>query len=155
MSKFLSCSVDAALKNGRCASTARIFRRTFILLSVSAASLTLLTSANAAQAMTASQTDTAMSTKESGDQNDKITTHIVEIKQFKFSPATLTVKKGDKITWKNLDVVPHTATAKDKAWDSGSLKKNDEWSLIVKEVGEKDYICTFHPVMKGKLIITE
>ncbi len=87
--------------------------------------------------------------------NESITTHIVEIKQFKFVPETLTVKKGDLIIWKNLDVVPHTATATEKPWDSGNLNHGDAWSLVVGEVGKTNYICTFHPVMKGTVVVTE
>ncbi len=87
--------------------------------------------------------------------NETITTHIVEIRQFKFVPEILTVKEGDHIIWKNLDVVPHTATANDKSWDSGNLNRTDGWLMIVEEIGESSYICAYHPAMKGKIIVSE
>lgn len=42
----------------------------------------------------------------------------VEIKHFKFVPERLTVAPGDTVVWVNLDLVPHTVTAKDESWDS-------------------------------------
>ena len=36
---------------------------------------------------------------------------VVEIREFKFEPATLTVHEGDTVEWKNDDNVPHTVTA--------------------------------------------
>src|SRR5207237_808880 len=38
-------------------------------------------------------------------------THTVVIRELKFQPAVLTVKVGDKVEWKNDDIVPHTATS--------------------------------------------
>jgi|GEM_PF-4335873 len=86
---------------------------------------------------------------------DNIATHIVEIRDFKFVPETITVKAGDRITWKNFDVVPHTATAIGKAWDSGNLGLDAEWSLIVKKSDGGDYLCLYHPVMQGRVIIED
>jgi plastocyanin len=78
-------------------------------------------------------------------------THVVEIRQFKFFPATLTVNEGDTIIWKNLDAAPHTATSKD--WDSDMLRLNESWELKVTGKGTTEYICAYHPVMKGKIIV--
>lgn len=78
-------------------------------------------------------------------------THVVEIRQFKFFPATLEVKPGDVIIWRNLDIAPHTATAKN--WDSGNLGKDQSWSLKVTSKGTIEYICAYHPAMKGKIVV--
>lgn len=83
------------------------------------------------------------------------TTHVIEIEAFQFSPQSLTVAEGDTIIWRNLDVVPHTATAGDGAWDSGNLNNQDEWSFVAGDAGVWDYICTFHPSMTGTIIVTE
>lgn len=79
------------------------------------------------------------------------TTHIVEIQNFVFSPETLSVKAGDRITWVNKDIVPHTATAADKSWDTGNLKPKDSGSITVTKDMTLDYFCRFHPSMKGAL----
>jgi len=81
--------------------------------------------------------------------------HTIEISKFKFEPATLTANPGDTITWINRDIVPHTATANDKIWDTGTLKKDES---IVTTVGEDTigaYFCRFHPHMKGELKISD
>jgi len=77
--------------------------------------------------------------------------HMVEIHHFQFSPATVEAKPGDVITWKNLDVAPHTATS--KKWDSAKLNRNQTWSLKVTDKGTFEYICTYHPAMKGKIVV--
>ncbi|GJL95332.1 MAG: hypothetical protein DHS20C05_17370 [Hyphococcus sp.] len=83
------------------------------------------------------------------------TTHVVEIRQFKFVPETITVEKGDVIIWRNLDVVPHTATSEGAKWDSGNLNNENEWSLVTNVAGKTDYICAYHPTMTGSIIVTE
>ncbi|NJS13469.1 MAG: cupredoxin family copper-binding protein [Sphingopyxis sp.] len=77
-------------------------------------------------------------------------THMVEIRQFKFYPATLQVKRGDIVVWKNIDAAPHTATS--TKWDSGKLNRNQSWSLKINSKGNIEYVCTYHPMMKGKII---
>ncbi len=79
-------------------------------------------------------------------------THTIEIVQFKFVPAELTVQTGDHIIWVNMDAVPHTATAND-GWDSGLLEKSQTWEFTAGEPGLFNYICTFHPVMKGVITV--
>ena len=39
-------------------------------------------------------------------------THIVTIENMRFSPATLTVRPGDWVVFKNQGIVPHTVTEK-------------------------------------------
>lgn len=77
--------------------------------------------------------------------------HRVVIEQMRFQPARLTVASGDTVTWINRDFVPHTATAADRSWDSGTLEQGDRWSLVVENGGSIDYTCLFHPTMIGRL----
>lgn len=79
--------------------------------------------------------------------------HIVEIKQFKFIPEQLTVRPGDTIKWINRDIAPHTATAKDRTWDTKRLKKGEAMSIVVTKAMKTDYFCLYHPHMKAKLIL--
>lgn len=76
-------------------------------------------------------------------------THIVEIRGMEFVPAEIDAAVGDMVTWVNTDVLAHTATAADGAWDSGLLMEGDEWSLVLESAGRIDYACTPHPVMTG------
>ena len=78
-------------------------------------------------------------------------TNVVSIKIFKFDPAVLTIKKGDSVTWTNLDTAPHTATG--SFFDSGTLTNGITFHFIFDQEGEFDYICSFHPSMKGKIVV--
>src|SRR5581483_10970322 len=42
----------------------------------------------------------------------------VTIQNFAFSPATITIKAGDSVTWTNQDTVGHSATADDTSFDT-------------------------------------
>lgn len=79
--------------------------------------------------------------------------HEVEIKEFAFAPARLNVALGDKVTWINTDVVPHTATASDESWDSGSLEQGGRKTLVVSEGMGGTYFCRHHPSMTAELEI--
>lgn len=78
-------------------------------------------------------------------------TRTIAIRSFKFAPATLTVNSGDSVVWKNADIVPHTATG--KGFDSGSIAAGASWRFTPKKKGTYSYICSFHPTMKGRLIV--
>jgi plastocyanin len=79
------------------------------------------------------------------------TRHTVTIDGVQFSPSELIVHPGDRIVWVNKDPFPHTATATNKLFDSGSIAVNASWSYTVTKKGEINYSCTFHPTMKGKI----
>ena len=79
-------------------------------------------------------------------------THTVKIEGMQYLPATLTVKRGDKVVWQNTDVVPHTATAKG-AFDSGPIAAGRSGSRTMGKAGRFDYVCTFHPGMKAVVVV--
>ena len=79
------------------------------------------------------------------------TLHTVTIDGVQFNPSELVVHPGDRIVWLNKDPFPHTATATNKSFDSGSIAVNGSWSYTVTKKGDIDYSCTFHPTMKGKI----
>jgi plastocyanin len=87
-----------------------------------------------------------------GDEADG-TVHVVVIEGFEFSPESLDVKVGDTVRFTNLDIVPHTATATDKSWDTGSLATEESASIRVEAGMTGDYFCVFHPNMVAKLVI--
>lgn len=75
--------------------------------------------------------------------------HVVEVREFEFSPARTRAAVGDTIVWSNLDALPHTATAVDSAWTSPGLDARDRWSWVVTAEGEHEYLCAYHPSMRG------
>jgi plastocyanin len=79
-------------------------------------------------------------------------THVVVVEGMQFTPATLTVKRGDTVTWQNKDLVPHTATAAGR-FDSGGIAAGKSWSWQPAAAGRFDYVCTYHLGMKGTLVV--
>ena len=80
-----------------------------------------------------------------------------------YDPATLTVKKGDKITVTNKDTLPHTVTSGTGPSDPNSAKQFDT-SIIEAgatadiettnmAAGEYPFHCSVHPYMMGKLVV--
>ena len=80
-----------------------------------------------------------------------------------YDPATITVKKGDKITVTNKDTLPHTVTSGTGPTDPNSAKQFDT-SIIEAGAtadiettntnpGEYPFHCTVHPYMMGKLVV--
>ena len=84
------------------------------------------------------------------DANAPLVVHVA-MKNMKFSPATIEIKKGDTVEWKNDDITPHTATS--ATFDSGSIASDAAWRHTFTEAGNFPYTCTFHPVMKGTIIV--
>lgn len=73
----------------------------------------------------------------------------VEIAEFLYEPDTITVDVGTEITWTNADGAPHTATADDGSFDTGTLKRSDEAAVSFDEPGTYTYYCRFHAFMNG------
>ena len=82
----------------------------------------------------------------------KPATHTVVIDGTRFEPTTLTVKRGDTVAWLNKDPFPHTATAKG-VFDSQNIAAGKSWRFKTGTAGEYGYICTWHPNMKGTLVV--
>jgi plastocyanin len=80
--------------------------------------------------------------------------HTVTIDASSFSPASVTIRPGDTVEWVNKDVIPHTATstAKDE-FDSGVIAAGKSWRRTFKTAGDLPYACTFHPSMKGRVLV--
>jgi plastocyanin len=80
------------------------------------------------------------------------TTHTVVIDGVKYEPESLTVNRGDTVVWVNKDPFPHTVTAKG-AFDSHSIDAGKSWKYTARKAGDYNYVCTFHPNMKGTLTV--
>jgi plastocyanin len=78
-------------------------------------------------------------------------TYTVLIENMRFSPAVLSVRRGDRVVWINKDMFPHTVTSDVRRFDSGEIASDASWSYIVSMPGEYAYSCRFHPSMKGRL----
>lgn len=81
------------------------------------------------------------------------TVHDIEIRRFRFVPATVDVRAGDTIRWTNFDLAPHTATADDGRFDTGGLARGESGTVAVTEDLSRSYHCAFHPHMKARIDI--
>ena len=77
----------------------------------------------------------------------------IVIENMQFVPPTLSVRRGERVTWVNKDLVPHTATARDKTFDSQALAAGASWSTVAARAGRIAYACTFHPTMAAVLVV--
>jgi plastocyanin len=77
----------------------------------------------------------------------------VQIDNFAFTPATLTVTAGTTVTWKNEDDSPHRIGDKNGTFKSAALDTDDTFAHTFAAPGEYPYICTIHPYMVGKIIV--
>jgi plastocyanin len=78
---------------------------------------------------------------------------VITIQGFQFRPATDTVRVGESVTWKNQDIVPHTATSNTRRFDSKTIDAKGSWRFVARKKGRLSYHCTFHPTMKGVIIV--
>jgi plastocyanin len=79
--------------------------------------------------------------------------HTVVIENMRFQPEAVAVKAGERVVWVNKDLVPHTATAGDGAFDSHDIDPGAQWSYTAAKSGDHAYACTFHPSMTGKITV--
>lgn len=75
--------------------------------------------------------------------------HTVTIEGFAFQPQVLHVKRGDAVEWVNRDIVDHTATSADPAFDSKAIHPGGRWKWTTARAGQYRYVCAFHPNMTG------
>ena len=74
-----------------------------------------------------------------------------------FSSESVTIKKGDSITFVNDDTVPHNivSTSKGNEFNLGSQPPGASTDVTFKEPGDAQIICAIHPRMKMVVTITE
>jgi plastocyanin len=79
----------------------------------------------------------------------------VAIQNFAFVPASVTVKQGDTVVFKNGDTAAHTVTATDGSFNSGTIVAGAQWSLATANLAPGTYVftCGFHASMRGTLVV--
>ncbi|MDG3014834.1 plastocyanin/azurin family copper-binding protein [Speluncibacter jeojiensis] len=80
----------------------------------------------------------------------------VLVRDMQFTPAHLTVKAGQTVTWKFDDQgIPHDVTGTGQA--AGILKSstiaNGTFSYVFKDPGTYDYMCSLHPQMTASVTV--
>lgn len=78
----------------------------------------------------------------------------VTMQNFAFAPASVTVKKGEAVSWTNSDTANHTVTMIDGACDAGQVAKGVTVLLTFNDAGTYAYHCTIHQSMTGTVEVT-
>ncbi|KDP84291.1 cupredoxin domain-containing protein [Cupriavidus basilensis] len=80
-------------------------------------------------------------------------TNVIVVKNFMFSPMSLTIKAGSTVTWKNLDGEPHTIVDDAGLFRSGALDQNDTYKFKFDKPGVYKIFCGIHPNMKATITV--
>lgn len=76
--------------------------------------------------------------------------YTIVIDKLKFGPAPPQLLKGDVITWVNMDLFRHTATAADRSFDV-DLPPGKSGKTRLMKSGRINFVCRYHPTMRGVL----
>ena len=80
---------------------------------------------------------------------------VVNIDNFFFTPAELTVSVGTTVKWLNRDDIPHLVVDSNKVFRSKALDTDDSFSFTFTDAGTYTYFCGLHPHMTGKIIVKD
>lgn len=77
----------------------------------------------------------------------------VEVENFAYTPATLTVPTGATVTWKFEDSADHDVVADDDSFSSPLLNDGKTFQFMFTTPGNYPYICSVHPYMMGTVTV--
>jgi plastocyanin len=78
----------------------------------------------------------------------------VSIHDIAYDPTPLQIAVGTTVTWTNNDPVPHTATAIDGSFDTGTIGPGESASVTFTTPGSIAYVCLYHPNMQGTIEVS-
>jgi plastocyanin len=70
-----------------------------------------------------------------------------------YTGTSLEIAAGATIEWKNEDQLPHTVTANDGSFESGSIESGRVWRYTFTRPGTYAFHCTLHPFMQGMVVV--
>jgi plastocyanin len=71
----------------------------------------------------------------------------------RYAPATITVHRGDHVVFRNASNAPHTVSADNRSFDSGTIFMGKSWTFTSRKAGTFTYFCQFHAGMNGKIVV--
>lgn len=77
----------------------------------------------------------------------------VSIANFAFTPAEITIRPGESVTWTNDDGAPHGLKFHDGARGTDLLLPGASFSRRFDRTGTYDYNCSVHPYMTGHVVV--
>lgn len=88
-----------------------------------------------------------------GVSNPPAAANTIYLSGMTFSPATLPIKAGTRVTWNNNNNTAHTVTADDNSFDSGNLAAGKTYTRILSAMGSYPCHCTIHSDMTGTIVV--
>jgi plastocyanin len=77
-----------------------------------------------------------------------------DIKDFTFTPETVTVAAGGTVTWTNKDSANHNVQFDDKSVKGiANLRQDQSGKVTFAKAGSFSYVCTYHAGMKGTVTV--
>jgi len=75
------------------------------------------------------------------------------MKDFMFTPMSVTVKAGDTVIWANKDDEPHTVVSDNGLFRSAALDTDETFSFKFDKPGTYHFTCSIHPRMVGTIVV--
>lgn len=78
----------------------------------------------------------------------------IQIKDFAFSPSEVSAVAGSVITITNTDSTPHSVSANDKSFETGTINPGESVTIKAPNTeGVYPFHCNFHAYMRGNLTV--
>lgn len=77
----------------------------------------------------------------------------IDIRDFAYRPAALTVARGAAVRWVNRDEETHTVTSATGAFTSAGLEHEDVFEQRFTRPGTYRYFCALHPKMTATIVV--
>jgi plastocyanin len=78
----------------------------------------------------------------------------VSAMNFAFSPSSLSVHVGTRVTFTNRDAATHTFTANGGLFDSGDVASGQSYGFTFTQAGSYAYHCRIHSSMTGTITVS-
>lgn len=123
------------------------------LLFVTAGFLSACGSSHAASAPTSSPS--SLTTSKPGGATSTATSLTIVVRNFAFTPSSLTVSPGATVTVRNDDTATHTVTSTSGAFNTGDIAPGTSKTFVApKTPGSYPYICEIHQFMHATLVVS-
>jgi plastocyanin len=77
----------------------------------------------------------------------------VQIRSGGFTPASVGINHGDRVTWRNVDKTDHQVVANDGSFASPILRPNQSWTRVLTTAGTFRYHDAWHPLPTSKVTV--
>jgi plastocyanin len=88
------------------------------------------------------------------DSTATVATGDIQISDFTFGPQSLSVARGNTVTWTNGDGFEHSVVATDLSFQSDAFGQGATYEHTFDTAGEFAYVCGIHPQMNGTITVT-